>query len=196
MNLHVRALRIAVIASALALAISRPALSQAPTPRQGTWWAVGLAYGRAAVRCDICLSDRGGAASLTARFGVTVSPHLLLGVEASGWRRSEGEVGEKLGGLTAVAEWYPDARRGLHIGLGFGVIGFRSDGDDGAVTGTGLGLRFGGGYDVRVAHDTSVTPYLQVSAGVPATELNFEGEEVAGGVSFVLFQVGLALTRH
>jgi hypothetical protein len=191
-----RRLQPAIISAALLLLSAAPSSAQDSSPRQGFWWGLGASLGWGHVTCDICLADRQTGPSVNIRAGITAGPNLLLGLEASGWLKSEESVTEKLVALKGVAFWYPNARSGLHLELGLGLVGYRSDGEDGTLTSTGFGPALGVGYDFRVASSVSLTPYLHASVSVPTAELNFEGERVTDGVGLSLIQIGLDVTWH
>jgi hypothetical protein len=183
---------------ATALVLAAPAV--AAQTRGGLWFGggIGLGFGRA--RCDVCMNDRNGAISGYARLGGTISPAFLLGIEADGWTRSEEDLRFDMGAIHAVGLWYPSPTSPWFVKVGFGVIGYRLDDDDGdedqddAITAFSVGGQFGAGYDLHLAGGVSVTPFVNFLGSIGA-ELKQQDDTLAD-VSLTLIQIGLGLTLN
>ncbi len=191
-----RALRIALLLSALLVLWSRPLSAQVSDPREGLWWGLGLDYGWVNVSCDICDGSRGAGLSATARLGGTISQSLLLGGEVNGWTNSEEGVDEYLGSFSAVALWYLTPDGSFYLKGGFGYMSYRIDDEENALTSSGFGPQVGAGYEFRVSRSFSIQPYMNAIITLPTGNLDFNGDREASEVSLGLFQVGLGVTWH
>jgi hypothetical protein len=165
-----------------------PATAQQVQTRQGFFLSGGLGYGSMGLGCDRCEGlGREGGVNGYVTLGGAVSPHVLLGIETNGWVKSSNGNWQTLGSLMATAYFYPRTAQGLFVKAGLGgssLIGDYHVLDQDLAAESGLGLLVGAGYDVRVAGNTSVTPYVTYVRG------SFDG--AAANV----FQAGLGLTLH
>jgi len=150
--------------------------------RDGFWFSGGLGYG--SLGCEDC-GSREGAVSGGLSLGGTISPRLLIGVGTSAWSKSEQGATLTVGLVDARVRFYPQTRGGFFLtgGVGIGsvtgsVAGFGSN------TETGAGLILGIGYDVRVARNTSITPFWD---GYAMRNSNIDAN---------VGQIGLAVTIH
>jgi hypothetical protein len=151
--------------------------------RDGFWFSGGLGYG--SLGCDNCAGSRTGGLSGGLSLGGTITPRFLLGVGTDGWSKSEQGATVTVGTLDARVRFYPSTTGGFFLtgGLGVGTI-------TGGVAGswsaseTGLGMVFGLGYDIRVARNTSLTPYWN---GFAMKSSNADAN---------VGQMGLAITLH
>lgn len=164
-------------AAALALV---PALSAQgrPQTREGFWIGFGFGYG--SLGCEGC-GEREGAVSGYLKMGGTVGPHLLLGGETNGWTRNYSAGTLTVGNVSFTAYYYPTPASGFFLRGGVGLASFQLEGFDAE---TGLGLVVGGGYDIRVGTNISITPVV-----------NFNWGSINGGGQDVI-QVALGVTFH
>ncbi len=165
--------------------------------RQGVWVSGGVGFGFARARCEVCINNRDGGLSGYARFGGTVSPSFLLGVEGNGWRHTQEDLDFELGAISAVGFWYPSPTgTPWFLKGGFGLVAYRiddNDPDEDNITARSFGGQFGAGYDLQVGA-FSFTPYLTFVGSLFA---NLEsGNERLADVSLTLIQIGLGLTFH
>jgi hypothetical protein len=158
------------------------AYAQNSQVRQGFWISGGLGYG--SLGCENCGSREGGVSGGLS-LGGTITPRLLLGAGTSGWSKSEQGATLTVALLDARVRFYPQTSGGFFLtgGLGVGSVtgsmaGFGSD------TETGLGMILGVGYDLRVARNTSITPYWNAYA--------MKNSNIDANVG----QIGLAVTLH
>jgi hypothetical protein len=150
--------------------------------RDGFWFSGGLGYG--SLGCDNCGGSREGGISGDLSLGGTISPRLLLGVGTAGWTKSEAGETVSVGTLDGRVRFYPQATGGFFLTGGIGV-GSASLGVSGYTdTQTGVGMLLGLGYDVRVARNTSITPYWNGFA--------MRNSNINANVG----QIGLAVTLH
>ena len=158
------------------------AQAQNTQARQGFWFSGGLGYG--SLGCDNCGSREGGVSGGLS-LGGTITPRFLLGVGTSGWTKSQQGATLTVGEIDARVRFYPQTKGGFFLtgGIGIGsvtgsVAGF------GRNTETGAGAILGMGYDIRVARNTSITPYWN---GYGMKNSNTDAN---------VGQVGLAVTLH
>ena len=151
--------------------------------RDGFWFSGGLGYG--SVGCDLCGTSREGGVSGGLSLGGTITPRFLLGVGSEGWVKSQQGATLTVGTLDARVRFYPSTTGGFFLtgGLGVGTVSLSGSGF-GTSTETGLGMVFGLGYDVRVARNTSITPYWN---GFGMRNSNTDAN---------VGQIGLAVTLH
>jgi Autotransporter beta-domain len=138
------------------------------------------------------------------RLGREIAPNLVLAGELNAWsRREHSPISQRLtiGTLNAVLQWYPRSSNGFFLSGGLGYARWQWNTDFVLRTPAGtqigqsvelhtneLGYQGGLGYDVRVAHGLSLTPYVTIFGGADGN-----GEETASIGSNVI-QAGLGLT--
>jgi hypothetical protein len=150
--------------------------------RDGFWFSGGLGYG--SLGCDNCGGSRESGISGGVSLGGTITPRFLLGVGSDAWARSQQGATLTVGTLDARVRFYPSTTGGFFLTGGLGVGSVSAGGSGFTATETGLGMLFGLGYDVRVARNTSLTPYW---SGFAMRNSNTDAN---------VGQVGLAVTLH
>ena len=175
----------AIVLALLALGAS-VASAQHPQTRKGFWVGFGLGYGSYGISCSGC-SGLGRESSFTGelKLGGTVSPHLLLGAQSIAWTKSEGGATITAGNLSLAGYYYPQPAGGLFLSAGLGFSRVEGSGGGSSSGNTGPGFTLGGGYDVRVGANTSVTPVANFVWGHPDS-----------GLSHNFFQFGVGVTFH
>ncbi|MFL5553788.1 MAG: outer membrane beta-barrel protein [Gemmatimonadaceae bacterium] len=150
--------------------------------RDGFWFSGGLGYG--SLGCDNCGGSREGGLSGGLSLGGTITPRFLVGVGTSGWTKSQDGATLTVGEIDARIRFYPSTTGGFFItgGLGVGSVTGSSSGI--SATETGSGGILGMGYDIRIARNTSVTPYWN---GYAMKNSNTDAN---------VGQVGVAITLH
>jgi len=165
--------------------------------RKGFWIGLGLGDGSAGVECDNCGNDRINSWSGYLRMGGTISSHVLLGAETSGWLHSEGGIDENVANLAFVTMWYPSNSGAFYLKFGVGGMAYRAtDGVD-DLTATAPSLTVGTGYEFRMGQNFSLTPFFNALASSAVT-LKENGTAIPtnGDISITLAQVGLGVTWH
>jgi Outer membrane protein beta-barrel domain len=171
---------LAVVGSLVVSAVS--ANAQNAQIRDGFWFSGGLGFGT--LGCDNCGGRTNGLAGGIS-LGGTITPRFLLGVGSEGWTRSQQGATLTVATLDARVRFYPSTTGGFFLtgGVGLGSV-------TGSVSGlvssteTGMGMVFGLGYDIRVAKNTSITPYWN---GFAMRNSNTNAN---------VGQLGLAITLH
>lgn len=157
------------------------AQAQNANARDGFWFSGGLGYG--SLGCQDCGSREGGVSGGLS-LGGTISPRFLLGVGTSGWTKSQQGATLTVGELDARVRFYPQTNGGFFLTGGIGVGSITGSYSGFSSTETGGAAIFGMGYDIRVAQNTSITPYWN---GYAMKNNNTDAN---------VGQVGLAVTLH
>src|SRR2546430_2707339 len=158
------------------------AQAQNAQARQGFWFSGGLGYG--SLGCDNCGSREGGISGGLS-LGGTITPRFLLGVGTSGWTKTDQGATLTVDEIDARVRFYPQTHGGFFLTGGVGIGSVRTSASGfGSATETGGGAILGMGYDIRVAHNTSITPYWN---GYAMKNSNTDAN---------VGQIGLAVTLH
>ncbi|MEP6764682.1 MAG: outer membrane beta-barrel protein [Gemmatimonadaceae bacterium] len=177
-------LRKSFIAVLVSLGIGNTPLSAQghPQERHGFWLTLGLGAG--SLGCDEC-SSRSTGVSGQLSLGGTITPRLLLGASSNGWTKQESGVTLSMGTLTALVKFYPVLTGGFYLSGGLGIANISASTTGfGSASQTGTGAVLGLGYDIRVAKNFSLTPYLNgVGASFDGSQVNFS-------------QIGLGFSWH
>jgi len=181
-----------ILTLTLALALSRPAPSQAqhPQTRQGFGISFGFGAGSAVFTCDDCPADWGGTApSGYFRIGGYLSPSVMLAGESNGWSDPDGA---SIGAVLAVVQWYPMVASGLYLKGGAGYA-YADAMDLGVDPPTGFGISLGAGYDLRVARNFALTPYVSYLRMIGGN-MSWYGGDPASKAKIGVVQFGLGFT--
>jgi Outer membrane protein beta-barrel domain len=176
-----------VLAVALSLFVPMTASAQAPN-REGFWFGFGAGVGSADATCDDCDdedNDRETGLAGYVKAGWTLNPRVLLGIEGSGWTKTEDDVTLRMYNVSGTLTFYPSDTSGFFVKGGAGVAFFDTEVEDGNITtksdlGNGLGLIGGVGYDFRLGERVMLTPALDAYYG-NIGDLKVNGETFASG---------------
>jgi hypothetical protein len=171
---------LAVVGSLVVSATSAHAQVQNAS-RSGFWFSGGLGYG--SLGCQDCGSREGGLSGGLS-LGGTISPRFLLGVGTTGWSKSQDGATVTVGTLDARVRFYPSTTGGFFLTGGLGVGSKRGSLGGISATETGVGTMLGLGWDIRVASNTSITPFWNGFA--------MQNNNVDANVG----QAGIAITLH
>ena len=156
--LKLRALMVAgLLLGATSLAAQEGPVSK--HERKGFWIGVGMGYGWLHIE-DVDGSEGGFSGNLS--LGGTISQHVLLGFQSNGWYKSEDGVSLSFGTATAAIHFYPSKTGGLFLTGGLGLATLKAEGFDAE---TDFGLVIGGGWDLRVSRNISISPFLNIFGG-------------------------------
>jgi len=182
---------------ALLLTIAGSAQAQGGEPRRhGFWFSLGLGGGSVAVTCPECdaqSDERLNGIAGYVRFGGTVSPHLLVGIEGTGWVRNDEGFERRIATASATALLYPDRNAGFFLKGSIGGIRAVVENSLLVAVGEGLTWQVGVGIDVYLGRGAALTPFLTyVGSSQVGTTLN--GIDTGISLNPNIVQVGLALT--
>ncbi|MEZ4586614.1 MAG: hypothetical protein R2909_09470 [Gemmatimonadales bacterium] len=175
---HWLGLLLAVVAVGFAPAAEAQGHAQT---REGFWIGFGFGYGT--LGCQDCDERIGGGAGYL-RMGGSLSQHVLIGGEVTGWARSEDDATLSFGVVGPVIVFYPSATGGFYLKGSIGAASLRLDLGPFSGTDNGIGASFGLGYDARVARNFSLTPFVDLVGG------RFDGYNVNSA------HVGLGFSFH
>ena len=186
----------------LAVAIVTSAEAQGSEQRRGFWLQGGVMAAANRSDCTNCgeFNWDGGVAAFL-RAGGTISPHVLLGAEAYGFRQTDGEVKDtKIQGLLAITEWYPWLHLGGFLKAGMGVANLdlfvsTIDGGTTQTSKTGLAISVGFGWDIRLTDRISITPVINSYVNAVG-DLDVQPLGTADDVLTTLLTAGVGVTFH
>jgi len=124
--------------------------------RKGFWIGFGLGYGW--LHIEGADGSEGGFSG-NFSLGGTISQHVLLGFQSNGWYKSESGIGIGFGTSTAAIHYYPSKTGGLFLTGGLGLGYFSVESFD---TEVGFGMVIGGGWDLRVGRNISISPFFNI----------------------------------
>ncbi len=144
--------------------------------RSGFWGS--LEAGIGSVRSQLPQSD-GEHERLYLGFtgGYSLNPHLLLGVELSGWNIQSGNLhdpsqGEGIMQLLGIARLYPSEQGGYFLKIGGGYLDHWNNRPNETRRQEGWELCLGGGYDIALTTRFAMTPFINFSFGKAGNEDN------------------------
>lgn len=194
-----KAVRLATVA-VFVTATSVVAQEQHPQVRDGFTFSFGIGGGSAGATCSTCDTDRLKAPSGYLRLGGAVRPNLIIGGEINGWTKKETGQGFEstvtIATINAIAQWYPQTTTGFFLtgGAGLGSMEVKA-----TATGlgsfsdrsNGFGYQVGTGYDIRLARNFSLTPFVTYFS-MAGGKVESSNEKFNGNV----FHFGLGFTWH
>jgi len=190
----VRTSQVVTLLAALALA-APAARAQYAQRRDGFWIGFGLGYGSANVSCDQCSNlPRVGGYTGFLKLGGSPSRNVLIGASLNGWTRERLGVNETMGNVTASLYYYPVTTSGFFVTGGLGFSGYNINSSP-EVNGSGWGFTAGGGYDVRIGRNISLTPVVNYIYGALG-DFDVPGLGTRTGWKQNVIDVGLGLTFH
>jgi len=175
----------------LALLVPALAVAQRPQARSGFGISFGFGAGSAGF-CQDCDDLASTELSGYLRLGGYLTPSLFLAGESNGWVGSTSDYdAPTLGAIMAVVQWYPMADQGLYLkpGLGYSYSTIFADLRTGGFAGS-----IGAGYDLRVARNFALTPYINYLNQFGGTYTYDGGGRYEFNAKVHLFQFGLGFT--
>lgn len=165
--------------------------------RNGFWAGAGVAAAAFHTDCPSCTENEINGPGAAIRIGGSPAQNILLGGEVAGWSQSASGVKRSATYLSLIALWYPWAQRGLHVKFGVGVGGSRRDDGTDVETATGRGGSLGVGFDIRIARNVSLSPFVQgLSVMVNDMKRNGTTITLVPDTRLNLGQIGVAITWH
>jgi len=190
-------MRIASVASCLALACLASSPLDAQNVRESLWFSAGGGYGTAATDCEDCTGQRQSGTGFFLRFGGASSPRASLGVEAAIWNHDD--EGSKIGisSLFGILQAYPSTVGGLFFGFGLGVSRSHLEFPSIDYVRTAVAVQFGAGYDIAIDRHFAFTPSaFWVKSLGSAGRTQFNGARIDEEVNPDYFQFSLGLSWH
>jgi hypothetical protein len=194
------ALLLTAVAAPLAAQDIRP-MSSGPQ-RAGFWWGIGLGSAQADVKCPGCIDvDPENFPMGDLHLGVTLSPKLTLGLQATGGQKTNGflndpNIDENVGDVNVSAYFYPSAAGNFFLQGGLAGVVFRGKNGSSTDTYTGAGLVLGAGYDFRFGRNASITPSIRGVFGGKADVKNQDGAVDATDWQTSFIHVGVSVIWH
>ncbi len=186
----------AIVVPALLAALAAPAAAQ--QARTG-WWAEGAAgygYLRVGTADDEVRRTEGFSGIL--RVGRKIGSRTSVGLEGTWFVRDRDTLVTQVFGVHAIAMFDPWRSLPLHLQMGVGI----SDGKVQVAVpvtqvykarGTGVGLSFGAGYDIRVGRRLAITP--SVATHIAALgDFTFSPTATADDVIGTAYHIGVGIT--
>ena len=120
--------------------------------------------------------------------GYTINPHLLVGLELSGWllevsKPSDPNTGKGIMQAFLITQLYPSIESGLFAKAGGGYVSNWSNKSDEPSRKEGWGLTVGGGYDFLVYNAITLSPFANFSYG-DTGNWDYQAITVGLGITF------------
>jgi hypothetical protein len=160
------------------LAVSALPLGAAEPLQSSQWWGTFELGAGQLDRTMPGFSDNSARFYLGLGGGMAVDPHLLLGIEASGWliqaeNANDPTKGAGISRVFAVARIYPQPTSTFHFEIGAGSItgwdnspwNLNHTGSPSGSSRNGSGWEAGIGYDMMFGTHAAFTPFLRYSSG-------------------------------
>jgi hypothetical protein len=164
--------------------------------RDGFTVSFGLGGGSAALSCPGCGSTpRETGVSGYLRLGGAISPSIVIAGESNGWSKTVNGVDSQMGTLAGVVQWYPSVTNGFYVKGGLGLSAYSESDATGKAEAVGLGYQTGVGYDLRLARNFSLTPYVNF-LGMANSDVKFNGSSLNQKIGTTNVQYGLGFTWH
>jgi hypothetical protein len=186
---------IAALAGALLLTSAVPLAGQRAAERHGLWVGAGIGLGSARLSCEVCRTNRTGGTTGYLRAGATISKSILIGLEATGWYKSQNNVDQLLGSLQAVVLLYPKPASGFYLKTGLGISQFSAKDNTDEVASQALSAQVGVGYEVAMGRGLSIVPFANF-LGSTGGDVRFNDTVSGLSANTSLLQFGVGVTLH
>jgi hypothetical protein len=162
--------------------------------RSGFHFGLGLGGGSADLACDGCESGDAGFSGFLS-LGRSIGDKTVLGVESTGWTRSESGASTQVYSLMAHVTEYVSLSSGLYLRAGLGLVGYRDETDLGDVSANALGFSGRLGYEIG-SGSFVFAPYLGFVRTFGGADFKREGEDIGFNAAISNVQVGLSIGAH
>ncbi|MGH7580780.1 MAG: hypothetical protein ACREM9_11450 [Gemmatimonadales bacterium] len=175
-----------------------PPNEPAPRTRErgGFHGGLGLGAGVADFACQGCDDPSETGVSGFLSLGTWVNDNTVLGVEGTGWTRSESGASSNRYSLTATVTRYLSANSGLFLGAGLGLVGHRETivpddpGADLSANSVGFSARLG--YDIGTGSYV-IVPYVGLVRTFAGADFKADGEDIGFNAALSNVQFGLSI---
>ncbi len=189
--------RSVVLTFALVTLLPSVAPAQRTAPRaESFWFSAGIGPTWLRVSCEICRSSRGTALSGYVAIGGSGGRGVLVGAEAAGRYRKEGNVRETIWSFGAVAHWFPNPRRRIYWKMGAGVQLFRIEDGTDVITASPFGVQLGVGWELPMSRRLRWTPSATLHIASLGGGLKLNGASSVNDVALTMVQLGIGVTRR
>ncbi len=156
-----------------------------------------LYTGSAGLNCDGCNNDRESSVTGILRIGGTVSPYVRLGVETTGWTKTQYGVKEYIGLVSGVIYYYPSISNDFWIKGGAGYSQASEANGIDRLEQDGAGITLGVGYDLPIAHSNFVIVPFAASLRQVSGTIEYNGSDTGVSSNADISQVGASVGfRH
>jgi hypothetical protein len=125
----------------------------------------------------------------------SVGEKTLLGIEGTGWTKSQSGTTPRVYSLTAQATEYLSTTSGLFLGAGIGLVGYHESTDFGDRSAKGLGFSGRVGYEFGKGRVVLV-PYVGIVRTFGGEDMKLDGADAGLNVAISNVQFGLSVTMH
>jgi len=168
--------------------------AEAPGDHTGFHLGLGVGGGSSGLSCDGCGQlDRKTGLSGFLSLAHSVGKSTLVGIESTGWTKSEGGSTTRIYSLTAEVTRYLNETSGLFLSTGLGLVGYHQGAGGSTATAHGFGFSGRLGIEVPVARRVALTPYLGFISTVGGPEVKLNGQGSGLNLNVNNLQFGLAL---
>lgn len=180
-----------IVIALLVAVVPFSAQAQSPPRARGPEFSVGIGAGSLGTACDSCgaFGARQSGLALHLWVGAPVAAKLLAGLDIVRWDAPQGASAAALTSLTASARFYPSSKSDWFVS---GGVGLSSYDNSVSLPALGLGLEFGTGIEIQVAHNFALTPTARLAWGTPRDVHTNEQLLVARGLQPDLIAVDLS----
>jgi len=175
-------------------AVTRASVNSEPPSRPGGWYAaLGVGGGAADFTCERCRFERSSAIASYVMLGRRIGERTVLGVEATGWQKSDSTTRGRLYTLAVVALGRFDDNLPLFLSGGIGYAGYRRRMPAGTVGANAVGYSARLGAELRVARRLALAPYVGLAGSFGEPKFTFEDRTPYGlSANFNNLQFGAA----
>jgi hypothetical protein len=175
--------------------VAPPPAPPAPVEeRAGLQLQLGVGAGIADLACRGCdFSSETGVSGFFA-VGSSLGPKMSVGVEATGWTRSEGGNSSRVYSLMAYLTEYLQPRGGPFLRGGLGLVGYRRERSAGDLNAKALGFSGRVGYEIGAGR-VVILPYAGLVRTFAGADFEVDGNDIGfnAALSNVHFGVGIGL---
>jgi hypothetical protein len=163
--------------------------------RPGFHVGLGLGGGVMDLPCRGCNdAGRTGFSGFLSLAGL-VGTRTLVGIETTGWTKSESGSTPQVYSVTAQVTEYASATSGLFLSAGVGLVGYREDTDRGDRTASAAGFSGRLGYELGMGR-VALVPYLGLVRTFGGADMKLDGQNARLNVALSNLQFGLSVANR
>jgi hypothetical protein len=163
--------------------------------RSGFHLGLGLGAGAMDFACRGCtITSETGFSGFLSLAG-SLGEKTLVGVESTGWTKSQSGTTVRVYSVTAQVTEYLSTTSGLFLGAGIGLVGYHQDTDLGDRSASALGFSGRLGYELGKGRVVFV-PYVGLVRTFGGADIKLDGEDAGLNVAISNIQFGLSIAVH